>query len=406
MRLLHGSSFLILFVLWSMALFGQNKEELQRQKKDLQQEISYTGKLISETQKSKRLSINQLNTLDQKIRIREELLSTIGREIALIDREIAWQSDQIDSLENELSILREQYAEMIRQAYRNRSSYTRLMFLLSSHDFNQAYKRLQFLKQYNEFRRNQANRFIQLEAELARRIEQLEIEKTEKETLWTNKQQERELLAGEKQQQRQTVAALSDRERVLRKELKMKQRDAKRLETAIQRIIEEEIRKAREAAEAGNPGGRFEAFAMTPEAKALSANFNSNRGKLPWPVERGIIVSPYGEQPHPVLSGIKIKNDGVDIATEKGAAARSCFEGTVSEIIVIPGAGRAVVIRHGEYLTVYGNLEDVYVAKGQTVSTKEMIGAVRTDASDDQTILQFQLWKGTSKQDPEPWLFR
>lgn len=401
-----GKLFLILFTLLGTMVVGQNKEDLQRQKKSLQEEINYTNKLINETQESKRISINQLNTLDQKIRIREELMGTIDREIKLIDLEINRQKEQIDSLENELELLREQYAEMIKQAYRSRSSYTRLMFLLSANDFNQAYKRLQFLKQYNEFRRKQAERLTQMEADLEVRIAALEIEKKEKEALRADKQQERELLAGEKQQQRLTVNALADKERDLKKDLRQKQKDAKRLQEAIQLIIEEEIRKAREAAKAKDPEAKFEAFAMTPEAKALSANFTSNRGKLPWPVERGIIVSPYGEQPHPVLRGITIKNDGVDIATQKGAVARSCFEGQVSAIIRIPGAGRAVVVRHGEYLTVYGNLNEVFVAQGQTLATKEMIGTVRTDATDDQTILQFQLWKGASKQDPEPWLFK
>ena len=406
MRPLLGRIFPIVLLLWATVAVGQNKEDLQRQKKSLQQEIDYTNKLINETQESKRVSINLLNTLEQKIRIREELLNTIDREIRLIDAEIDRQNGQIDSLENELNVLREQYAEMIRQAYRSRSSYTRLMFLLSAHDFNQAYKRLQFLKQYNEFRRKQAERLQQMELELEQRIAALEVEKKEKEALRADKQHERELLSGEKQQQRLTVDALANKERDLKKALRQKEKDAKRLEQAIQRIIEEEIRKAREAAKANNPEDEFEAFAMTPEAKALSTNFTTNRGKLPWPVERGIIVSPYGEQPHPVLSGVTIRNDGIDIATQKGATARACFEGQVSAVIRIPGAGRAVVIRHGEYLTVYGNLNDVYVAQGQNVATKELIGTVRTDAADAQTVLQFQLWKGSSKQDPEPWLFK
>jgi septal ring factor EnvC (AmiA/AmiB activator) len=403
---LNRTFFILLFVLVGTQLLGQNKEELQRQKKNLQEEISYTNKLINETQASKRVSLNQLNTLDQKIRIREELMQTIDREIRLIDSEIERQNAQIDSLKNELDLLRDQYAEMIRQAYRSRSSYTRLMFLLSAQDFNQAYKRLQFLKQYNDFRRRQAERLIQMEEVLEERIATLQLEREEKEALRADKAREREVLDGEKQQQRLTVDALSDKERQLKKELRQKEKDAKKLESAIQRIIEEEIRKAREAARAKDPEGKFEAFAMTPEAKALSANFTSNRGKLPWPVERGIIVSPYGEQPHPVLRGITIKNDGIDIATEKGSIARACFEGTVSAVIRIPGAGRAVVLRHGEYLTVYGNLNEVYVTQGQTVATKEMIGTVRTDGTDDQTVLQFQLWKGSTKQNPEPWLFK
>ncbi len=399
----------ILFFFFLVACFttkGQTKEELQNQKKSLQSEINYTNKLLNETQKSKELSLNQLQTLDQKIKIREALVSTIDREVRLIDREIQEQNAQIDSLEDALNVLREQYGEMIRQAYRSRSSYTRLMFLLSAQDFNQAYKRLQYLKQYNEFRRDQAARLVAMEAELEEHILVLQKEKEEKEALKQSKELERNLLAGEKQQQKLTVNALSEKEKGLKKELRQKEKDAKSLERAIQRIIEEEIRKAREAAKANNKEGSFEAFSLTPEAKALSDNFTSNRGKLPWPVERGLIVSPFGEQPHPVLPGIKIKNDGIDIATESGSIARACFEGTVSGVIVIPGAGRAVIVRHGDYLTVYSNLDEVYVTNGQTVSTKELIGTVRTDGTDGQTILQFQLWKGTTKQDPKPWLFK
>lgn len=394
------------FLVAGFTTMGQTKEELQNQKKNLQSEINYTNKLLNETQKSKELSLNQLQTLDQKIKIREALVSTIDREVRLIDREIQKQNAQIDSLEDALNVLREQYGEMIRQAYRSRSGYTRLMFLLSAQDFNQAYKRLQYLKQYNEFRRDQAARLVAMEVELQERILELEKEKGEKEALKQSKELERNLLAGEKQQQKLTVNALSEKEKGLKKELKQKEKDAKSLERAIQRIIEEEIRKAREAAKANNNGGGFEAFSLTPEAKALSDNFTSNKGKLPWPVERGLIVSPFGEQPHPVLPGIKIKNDGIDIATESGSIARACFEGTVSGVIVIPGAGRAVIVRHGDYLTVYSNLDEVYVTNGQAVSTKELIGTVRTDGTDGQTILQFQLWKGTTKQDPKPWLFK
>lgn len=394
------------FLIAGFTTMGQTKEELQNQKKNLQSEINYTNKLLNETQKSKELSLNQLQTLDQKIKIREALVSTIDREVRLIDSEIQKQNAQIDSLEDALNVLREQYGEMIRQAYRSRSSYTRLMFLLSAQDFNQAYKRLQYLKQYNEFRRDQAASLVAMEAELQERILELEKEKGEKEALKQSKELERNLLAGEKQQQKLTVNALSEKEKGLKKELRQKEKDAKSLERAIQRIIEEEIRKAREAAQANNNKGSFEAFSLTPEAKALSDNFTSNKGKLPWPVERGLIVSPFGEQPHPVLPGIKIKNDGIDIATESGSIARACFEGTVSGVIVIPGAGRAVIVRHGDYLTVYSNLDEVYVTNGQTVSTKELIGTVRTDGTDGQTILQFQLWKGTTKQDPKPWLFK
>lgn len=401
----RGLTTLFLFFLCFSSL-AQSKEELQQQKKSLQSEINYTNKLLSETQKSKALSLNQLQTLDQKIKIREELVSTMDREVRLLDAEIQKQVQQIDSLEDALNTLRQQYGEMIRQAYRSRSSYTRLMFLLSAQDFNQAYKRLQYLKQYNEFRRDQAARLVAMEAELKERIAELELEKEEKKALKQSKEVERNILAGEKQQQKLTVNALSDKEKALKKELRQKEKDAKNLERAIQRIIEEEIRKAREAAKTNKNEGSFEAFSLTPEAQALSDNFTSNKGKLPWPVERGLIVSPFGEQPHPVLPGIKIKNDGIDIATESGSVARTCFEGTISGVIVIPGAGRAVIVRHGDYLTVYSNLQEVYVTNGQAVSTKELIGTVRTDGTDGQTILQFQLWKGTTKQDPKPWLFK
>lgn len=438
---------LLLLLLSAGMAAGQSdkKEKLQQQKVRLEDEIQLANKILKETRSNRELSVSQVEALEQKIRIRERLISTINREVDLLESNIRKREANIKELEAEIRTLKEDYAKMIRQAYKSRSIYSRMMFLLSSKNFNQALRRLEYMKQFAQFRRRQVEEIQRKQAELDEEVKRLEAEKTGKQQLLKTREAELEKLAVEKKEQEDAVAGLKSKEKEIQADIREKQKQKEKLDKEIQRIIAEEIRKAREAAarrkledeattlglikgkdftggtsnkslekliedtrkkknvKAGTPTASYE---LTPEARQLAANFEANKAKLPWPVDRGIIVGRFGRQNHPVAKSVIIDNKGVDIATEKGTEARAVFDGEVSSVIRIPGANIAVLIRHGNYFTVYNNLDEVYVNRGDKVTTKQKIGKVFTDPGEGKTVLHFELWKGDQVQDPQPWLFR
>lgn len=423
------------------------KEELAQRKTQLQDEIEFANKILNETRRSEKKSISELEALVQKIRIREELIRTINREMRIINREIADLQEQVDTLEKTTEKLKGEYAKMVRQSFKKRNSKSGLLFVLSSKDFDQAVKRVTYLKQIAEYREHQVAEIKARQEELKVKITELEQRKKQQERLKNNKQEERQNLVGEKEEQEEVVGDLKDREREIIKEIKAKQREADKLEKEIERVIAEEMRRAREAAErksledeaiaVGLVSGKdftnrtnnkrlraminekrksmnlepepekttAPAYNLTPDAKRLAANFAANKGTLPWPVERGIIVGKFGKQPHPLVKGIVVNNPHIEIATEKGAKARAAFDGEVTSVIRIPGANKAVLVRHGNYFTVYGNLVEVDVKSGDKVTTKQQLGTIYTD-KENSTVLQFGLWLDDKIQNPEPWLVR
>lgn len=441
--------FSAIFLLMTTQVFAQKdrKNQLREKQAQLQNEIKIANKILNETKKTERTTTAQLQALNQKIKIREELIRTIDREIKLMDREIKTLQAEVDTLEKTNKRLKEEYADLIRLSYKHRNSTGKIMFVLSSRDFDQANKRMAYLRQYSAYREQQVNEIEKRKAQLRTKIEQLEKSKREQARLKNSRLTERGNLEEEKQEQEKVVADLKKRERDIEKEIKFKQAEAGKLEKEIERLIAEEMKRAREKAERealekdarevglvkGNdytdrtdnkrlrtlindkrksmnleekpetpsaPG-----YALTPEAKALATSFASNKGKLPWPVERGIIVGRFGKQPHPVVKGIVVNNPHIEIATEKDATARAAFDGEVFETVRIPGANKAILISHGNYFTVYGNLTEVYVKKGDKVKTKQPIGKIYSD-SDNRSVLQFGLWLDDKTQNPEPWLVR
>ena len=407
MKTISRIFFISVFVCLAIHLCAQklDKKELEEKKKDLQQEIEYTNKLLNETKKNKKLSLNQLVTLNKKISAREELINTISYEISILNRQIRNNTNSVEKLQNELRKLKNDYAKMILYAYKNQDSYTRMMFIFSSQDFNQAYMRLKYLQQYNDYRKKQAGIIEKTQGVLNENIKMLEDKKADKRTLLTSEESEKMQLTQEKDEKEEVFSQLQDQERQLKKDLEKKKKDAEKLEKAIQRIIEEEIRKAKENAKSKKtpePKG----LVLTPEAEALSATFASNKGKLPWPVLQGIIVGRFGVHPHPLMPDVNVSNNGVDISTSKGALARAVFEGEVTGVANIPGSGKVVIVRHGEYLSVYANLNEVYVKTGERVTTKQNIGSVIFDEDAAKTEIHLEIWKGQEKLDPEVWLYK
>jgi septal ring factor EnvC (AmiA/AmiB activator) len=421
---------------------AQNKKELEKKKSQLQNEIKLTNQMLNETKKSKRLSLNQLVTLNKKINIREELINTIGSEINLLGSQISDNQQRIYYLQKELEQLKKEYASMIYYAYKNQSNYDKMMFVFSAEDFNQAFKRLKYFQQYSDYRKNQAALIDSTRKKISDQNKQLQVKKEDKNKLLLTEEEEKQMLTKEKKEKEKVLTQLQTKEKQLKKELAKKQSDANKLNAAIKKIIDDELKKAREEAreaarakkkkekEAAAAAAKSEnksataskaskpevieseeeassevvELKLTPEAQKLSNSFAANKSKLPWPVAEGIISSSFGEHDHPVLKGIKVKNNGIDISTKQSASTRAVFDGIVSGVISIPGAGKAVIIRHGEYLTVYSNLSSVNVGKGDKVKTKQQIGVV-LDGEEERSEMHFEIWKGSVLLNPAQWIY-
>lgn len=395
---------------------SQSKEVLQSKKAQIQKEIQLTNKLIKKAKKQKNQSINILSTLNKQIESRGEIVKTLDLEIKMtiaqienLKAEIKDTKQSIQDQQNLLDTLKKEYALMIRHAYHNRNSYDRLAFIFSAQSYNQAFKRIRYLQEYSQFRQKQVKEIKEVERQLSEELLSLKrqkvlltVAKNERNAMLGESQIEINLLTQEKQSQNTFLSSLRKREKKLKKDLSKQQQLAKTLDDKIKKIIAEEIRKAKEKA---NVGGGV-TLSLTPEEQQLADNFSSNKGKLPWPVERGVIIERFGIQPHPVLRGIETLNNGVKITTEEGSFVRAIFEGKVSRIIDIPGSGKAVIISHGDYFTVYSNLIQVFVKRGQTVGLKEDIARVFTKSSNKESITELQIWKGSEKLDPSSWLYK
>jgi septal ring factor EnvC (AmiA/AmiB activator) len=433
--------FVFLLVL-TTGLQAQTKEELQRQKVLLQDQIDLASELLLKTKSTKEASLSELQTLNQKIEARNKLIRTMDRQIRSIDREVANKAKAIETLEARVDSLKSDYADLIKLAQRQQKPRDQILFILSSKSFAQAAKRMQYFKDMAAYREQQVQQIAIAQETLAREREALIAKKAEKIQVQTAQEGEKIALQADAQIQEVTVQNLQSKESTLKKDIDKKQREAQQLEQQIKRIIAEEMRKAKERAERSSleneakelgliSGKDFSSrtsnkalkqlidkareakgmdvrddgpsFAMTPEARALANNFASNKGALPWPVERGIITGKFGKHPHPIVKGVIVDNPHIEITTEESAIVRSVFEGEVSSVVPIPGANVMVLVRHGNYFTVYSNLINVKVKAGDVISLKEPIGTAFTD-EEGKTMVQLGIWKDADIQDPNPWL--
>lgn len=428
----------LLFTGISTSLFSQTKaqpsqKELQNKKNKLNDDIKQLNNQLSQTKANKKSQINTIVVINTKIKVREELISTINNELAQINSNIKKNVAEVNSLKASLEKLKSEYAKMIYFAQRNQDSYNKIMFLFAAGDFNQAYMRIKYFQQYAAFRKKQANEIIATQQILSGKLKELEMQRHEKNVLLGNEKEEKTQLDSEKQQQEIVLSELQQQEKELKEELEKKKRDAENLQIAIKKLIEAEIkRKAEESARiAAEKAAKAEKIAatkakvkakdsktktetkaveakptapeLTEEAEALGADFASSRGKLPWPVVKGVICQPYGEYEHPAIKGFMMNNNGVDICANKGTQARAIFAGEVTSIAISPTGGKLVIIRHGEYLSVYSNLAEVFVKQGEKVSIKQAIGTILDE--DGKTSMNFQIWKGQKTTDPSGWLY-
>ncbi|MCF8234993.1 MAG: peptidoglycan DD-metalloendopeptidase family protein [Bacteroidales bacterium] len=382
-------------------LSQDKKSSLEKSKKKIEQEIAYTNRLLSETKQSKKTSLNQLVILNNKIKKRDELIENINAEIKTLEVKIISNNKKNNDLKKELDKLKDEYARMIYYAYKNKNLYDRWMFIFSSKDFNQAYQRLKYFQQYSDYRKTQAELIVKTQKELNTNVAKLENQKEEKVSLLKDKEKERNLLEQEKQQQNEAYSELSKREKNLLADLRAKEKEATRLQNAIEEIIEAEMRAAAERAKAESSTS---GATLTAAELNLSKDFVSNKGELPWPSDKGLVSSTFGEHQHPVLRKVKIKNNGINILTEKGQHARAIFGGTVVSVKTISSTNKAIIIKHGEYFSVYSNLAEAYVKRGELIATLQNLGLIYTNPDDGKTELHFEIWKGRTLLNPASWL--
>jgi septal ring factor EnvC (AmiA/AmiB activator) len=356
---------------------------------------------LKETNANKKSSLSKLAILEKQIRLQGQLIENMNVEIDFLDAAIFMSSQKVDSLTEELQSVKNKYASMIRYAKRNQDSNNQLFFLLSSDNFNQAYKRFTYLRQYADYRRKQAERIMEVKNSLNRQITNYNNRKDEKQNLLASRINQTKKMEQQKTRQKEYFTELQQTEKDLKRKLETQRKQEARLQKAIEDVIAKEAAKAARKSPTG-PG-----MVLTNAEKALSADFSDNKGRFPWPVQRGVITDRFGEHPHPVLKKIMIQNSGIDITTQANENARAIFKGEVSKVVVISGGDMAVIVRHGNYLTVYSNLSEVYVKAGQKVDIRQDIGKIFTDKDDDnKTVLKFQLWRESTKLDPEEWIQR
>ena len=355
--------------------------------------------------KKERSELNQVADLDQQIKVRQDLIKVTNRQANLLSREIDENLNKMENLREELTLLKEDYADMIRKSYKAKGGESKVMFLLSSENFKQAYKRLQYMKQYANYRKKQAEQIKERTALLQETNTELLRQKKDKDALIAENRKARMQLDKEKEQHDALLALIRKKSAVFAVQIKKNQAESRRIEKQIDRLIAEAIAASNK--KTGNKAttkGSKNTFALTPEAKLLSADFASNKGRLIWPVVRGRVIKRFGKSKHPTLPNITINSSGVEIETAAGTAARAVFDGEVLAVQKIPGAHSVVTVRHGSYITVYNNLQNLQVSKGDKVKRGQEIGAVAISNISGKTVLKFGVRKNTTKLNPSQWV--
>ncbi len=457
----------------------QSREELERRKRELQKEIEEANEQLKVTKRSTRESLGQLRALRDKITLRTRLINNINEEINFINGDINAAARDVKTLQKDLDTLKAQYAQLIVYAYKNRSSYDMMNFVFSAQSFNDAVKRFQYLKQYREYRRRQADNIVSTQDQLSKKIQSLESQRVKRADVLKSEQEQRSTLELDKKEKDEVLTKLKGREKELVTDINQRNKDAQKVQAAIRAVIRREIEEARRkameeeaarrkaaeekrrreeearkaalaaaekakadaaAAAAHNnnnaantpapvkptpaptttpepakpapvpekpaPARTENVLEATPEALALSESFEANRGKLPWPVDAGNIIEHFGIHQHAVMEHITVPSDGIVIATNKGGAVKAIFEGEVKSVVVMPGSGYVIIIRHGQYFTTYVRLQTTRVKKGDNVRTGQVIGTASVNDIENTGEVELQIWKGVTKQNPEQWIRR
>ena len=387
---------------WVQAQTNEQRA-LEAKRARLQKEISEINRLLFAEKKQRGDVLDQIEALDRKINVRQQLIRVTNQQSNLLNRQINTNTRSITKLRDDLESLKEDYGNMIRRSYLNRSRQNRLMFILSSQSFFQIYKRLLYMKQYTSHRKSQGEAIKDKTEELTTLNQELIAQREEKQKLISENQRARNRMLTEIRAQKNLLKSIRQNESKYAAAVNKKKREARRIDEQIDRLIKSAIAASnRESGRSGNTAR----FALTPEASALSTNFSSNKGKLPWPVEEGIKKQGYGIYKDAVYPGIKHQSNGVIIATDQGAKARAVFEGEVIAILAVPGGNKGVQVKHGNYISTYYNLQELYVKKGDKVTAKDELGKIYTNSFNGLTQLKFYLYRDATRLNPEEWIYR
>jgi len=393
--------FLIISVATSQSTSARQKA-LEEQKKRLQQEIKQINTILFSNIRKEKSVVSKVEDLDLKISVRSQIVKVNNQQANLLTRQINVNQRDITNLRSELKNLKKDYANMIVKSYKSKSSQNRLMFLFSSADFLQAYKRIQYMKQYANFRKKQGEEISEKTQTIQNLNKTLLDQKSIKEALVAENKIVQTTLMKERKFQQNLIRSIKSKSRSLTSEIKQKQRQSAAIDKEIERLIREAIAASNKLAGKASKN----VFALTPEAKLLAKNFVANKGKLPWPVEKGVVTQRFGTQPHPLVKTTMIKSNGVTIATNPKSKARAVFDGEVMAILSFKGSNPAVLIKHGNFITTYKNIAKVYVRKGQKVKSKQSIGEIFTHPQSGKTTLQFSVFNELKPQNPKNWIYK
>ncbi|WP_412987541.1 murein hydrolase activator EnvC family protein [Pontimicrobium sp. IMCC45349] len=397
--------FFIALFLCSVSINSQSKkqQQLEAKRQELRKEISQLNTLLFKGKEEQKSVVTNVENLDYKVSVLKNLISITNQQANLLTREINDNQKQITNLRDKLKLLKEEYAAMIVKSYKSKSEQSKVMFLLSSANFQQAYKRLQYIKQYADYQKKQGEEIKLQTAKLQALNTDLLSQKKDKQKLIEENRQTKQELENELKQQEIIVASIKQDLSKYTSQIRTKQKEVDKIDKQIEKIIRDAIAKSnRKAGKSSNS----KTFALTPEQKQLAASFTANKGKLPWPVKEGIVKVRYGTRPSPIDRTVKIKSNGVRIVTNKGETVRAVFEGEVLNVMTPKNGNKAIMIKHGNYITIYKNLSKIYVSKGDKVNTKQEIGEVITNKASGEAVLSFVIYKDSKTQNPAHWIYK
>ncbi|MBL6654858.1 MAG: peptidoglycan DD-metalloendopeptidase family protein [Flavobacteriaceae bacterium] len=402
MRLLN-KIYLLLFISLSLGLKAQNYQERQKQleaqKISIKKEIQQINNLINDSRKKSRGLADELEDIQLKISVRDRLIRINNSQVNNLNNIISNQNERIADLEVDLKKLKDEYSKIVYSSYKKRSSEMKLMFLFASDGINQAFRRFQYFKQYSKYRKEQANKIVSLQEEISNNIDSLDKRKIEKQNVVKENQSVRQTLNQDRIQQNNLYNNLLKDQKNYAVEIQEKEKQARLIDNEIQKLIRLAIAES-------NNNNNSSNFALTPEGRLISNNFQSNKGRLPWPVREGVITRRFGTQPHPVVRTTTINSNGISIATSANSIAYSVFEGEVLSVYGFSGGNPGVLIRHGKYISNYQNLSSIFVKKGDKVMANDEIGIVFTNESTGKTVLKFNIFNELKPENPTIWLAR
>ena len=412
--------FLLFCFSFQMKAQVTKQQQLEERKAQIQAQIRENEKLLQNVKKQEKSVLNVIGLKDQKIRLKENLISTNESQAKVLNNNMYKNQVQINRLNKELDVLKKDYSEMILKSYKSRSEQSRAMFLLSSENFLQAYKRAQYMKQYSSYRKMQGEEITNKTNELSGFNKNLNVQKQVKQKLIKENEIEKVVLEKEKKEQVILVNSIKKDKKKIAGEIKKQQQETRAIDRQIDRLIRDAIVEANKKAAAANAKANPKKvvtaaetrasesstkIVLTAEGKIESDNFKNNKGRLPWPVERGAVSLKYGDQPHPLYPTLTIHNSGVEITTDQGSNARAVFAGEVTQVQVVSPVNKAVIIKHGDFFTVYQNLSKVYVREGEKVAIKQSLGQIRTSGDTGKTVMKFMISQNTTYSNPALWLF-